>query len=78
MTGADLATKVEMVSVWIQYNEIPHPVGLVGRFHFHDGAVLLYLLKKTKIEHRKSITCPVASSGPVSPAARTESTVIDV
>jgi hypothetical protein len=35
-----------VVSVWVQNNKIPHPVLLIGWFHFHDGAVLLYFLKK--------------------------------
>jgi hypothetical protein len=42
---ADLATESQMVSVRIEHNKISHSVGLVGWFHFHDGAVFLYLLK---------------------------------
>jgi len=34
-----------MVSVRVQRYKVSHPVGLVGRFHFYDGAVLLYFLK---------------------------------
>jgi hypothetical protein len=34
-----------MVSVRIQYNKISDSVGLVGRFHFYDGSILLYFLK---------------------------------
>jgi hypothetical protein len=41
----DLATKRHMVPVGIQHNEIPHPIRLVGGFHFHDGALFRYLLK---------------------------------
>jgi hypothetical protein len=28
-----------------QHDKIPHPILLVSWFHFHDGAVLLYLVK---------------------------------
>lgn len=34
-----------MVSVRVQHDKISHPIRLVGRFHFHNGADFLYLLK---------------------------------
>jgi len=34
-----------MVSVRVQHDKISHPIRLNGRFHFHHGAVFLYLLK---------------------------------
>jgi hypothetical protein len=42
---ANRAAKSHVVSVRVQNNKIPHPVLLIGWFHFHDGAVLLYFLK---------------------------------
>jgi hypothetical protein len=42
---ANRAAKSYVVSIRVQHNKITHPVGLVGRLHFHDGAVLLYFLK---------------------------------
>ena len=41
---ANLATKSQMVSVRIEHNKIAHSVGLICRFHFHNGAVFLYFL----------------------------------
>jgi len=42
---ANLAAKSHVVSVRVQHDKIPHPILLVSWFHFHDGAVLLYLVK---------------------------------
>jgi hypothetical protein len=41
---ANRATKGHVVSVRVQHDKITHPVWLVGRFNFYDGAVFLYFL----------------------------------